>query len=128
MVPLLLESVLLLSVIFYLGFTQLLSPDLLRGVRLPGATEPEREIGARKLFAFLYGSAPLFGLFGTVVGLTLAFGQVGQGDSGAILEALATQLYTTAYGLVIAIPAYAFHTLYPWRYDEPARVEGEASE
>jgi biopolymer transport protein TolQ len=52
--------------------------------------------------------APFFGLFGTVWGIVTAFHQIGvQGSASlsAIAPGIAAALITTAFGLVVAIPA-----------------------
>ncbi len=51
--------------------------------------------------------APLLGLLGTVVGLIAAFGNIAEsGSGGAAVVALGVKeaLYTTAFGLVVAVP------------------------
>ena len=53
-------------------------------------------------------SAPFIGLFGTVVGIINAFramAATGQGGLGAVSAGIAEALFTTAAGLLVAIPA-----------------------
>ncbi len=55
--------------------------------------------------------APMLGLLGTVQGMIMAFDTLGTGapDVGALATAIAQALWTTAAGLVIAIPAITFY-------------------
>jgi len=53
-------------------------------------------------------AAPFIGLFGTVVGIINAFRSMassGQGGLGAVSAGIAEALFTTAVGLIVAIPA-----------------------
>ena len=55
--------------------------------------------------------APMLGLLGTVQGMIAAFAglaQAGAGGGGALAESISQALWTTAFGLFIAIPALAF--------------------
>ncbi len=63
--------------------------------------------------ATIASSAPLLGLFGTVVGMIDIFGsQSGVSNNPAQLaHGISTALYNTAFGLIIAIPS-----LICWRY------------
>lgn len=52
-------------------------------------------------------SAPMLGLFGTVLGMVGAFGKLASGDkvdATSLAGDISFALYTTAYGLAIAIP------------------------
>ncbi len=111
MFPLLIESFLLVAVIAFAASAHFFNPEWI-------ASTNGKDSCAKMLLDFLFGSAPMFGLFGTVVGLTMAFGQLGLGGGEQIGKALASQLYTTAYGLCVAIPAYTVSVLYPWRRSE----------
>ena len=66
----------------------------------------ERYMGALATIATI---APLLGLFGTVVGMIEIFGS--QQSTGAnpqqLAHGISIALYNTAFGLLIAIPAYA---------------------
>ena len=59
--------------------------------------------------ATLASAAPLLGLFGTVVGMIEIFGsQQGVGaNPQQLANGISIALYNTAFGLLIAIPAYA---------------------
>ena len=58
--------------------------------------------------------SPLMGLFGTVVGMIEIFGS-GSGaghDPQQLAHGISVALYTTAFGLIIAIPSMIFHRHY----------------
>jgi len=58
--------------------------------------------------ASISSAAPFIGLFGTVVGIINAFRSMaatGQGGLGAVSAGISEALFTTAVGLVVAIPA-----------------------
>ncbi|MBX3231693.1 MAG: MotA/TolQ/ExbB proton channel family protein [Labilithrix sp.] len=72
----------------------------------------EREIADLKRglggLASISSAAPFIGLFGTVVGIINAFQSMaatGQGGLGAVSAGISEALFTTAVGLVVAIPA-----------------------
>lgn len=57
-------------------------------------------------------NAPYIGLLGTVLGILIAFYDMGQGgkiEAGEIMLGLALALKATALGLVVAIPAILFY-------------------
>jgi biopolymer transport protein ExbB len=66
----------------------------------------ERYMGALATIATI---APLMGLFGTVVGMIEIFGsqQSGVANPQQLAHGISIALYNTAFGLLIAIPAYA---------------------
>jgi len=62
--------------------------------------------------ATIGANAPYVGLLGTVLGILIAFYDIGQGgaiETGAIMLGLALALKATALGLVVAIPAIIFY-------------------
>ncbi len=72
----------------------------------------EREVASLKKglggLASISSAAPFIGLFGTVVGIINAFRAMaasGQGGLGAVSAGIAEALFTTAAGLLVAIPA-----------------------
>jgi len=72
----------------------------------------EREVASLKKglggLASISSAAPFIGLFGTVVGIINAFramASTGQGGLGAVSAGIAEALFTTAAGLLVAIPA-----------------------
>ncbi len=72
----------------------------------------EREVASLKKglggLASISSAAPFIGLFGTVVGIINAFramASTGQGGLGAVSAGISEALFTTAAGLLVAIPA-----------------------
>lgn len=62
---------------------------------------------------------PLLGLVGTVVGMVRAFGhlsETGQADPAELAGDISIALLTTAWGLVIAVPAFVFLLIAVVRY------------
>lgn len=71
---------------------------------LPSAAPGERR--ARDLLDLATEVAPLCGIFGTVVGLGCSLHSVGKLDARSFLvDGLRTALYTTGYGVVMALVA-----------------------
>jgi len=65
--------------------------------------------------ATLAAIAPLLGLYGTVVGLIRAFNDIaitGSGGPEVVGRGIAEALLTTAFGLIIAVPALIFYNLF----------------
>jgi len=77
-------------------------------------------------------TAPLLGLFGTVIGIIIAFRDIAQSDAMGKPEALATgiaqALITTASGLAIAIPTQAAYYWFRGRIDRFWRLVEESGE
>ena len=72
----------------------------------------EREVAGLKRglggLASISSAAPFIGLFGTVIGISNAFRSMansGQGGLGAVSAGISEALFTTATGLLVAIPA-----------------------
>ena len=76
--------------------------------------------------------SPLLGLLGTVRGMIRAFNEIavaGVGDPGALAGGISEALYTTAFGLGIAIPALVFYNYFTHRTDRLVRkLESFSSE
>lgn len=73
--------------------------------------------------ATIASAAPLMGLFGTVVGMIEIFGSQSPGaatggNPAQLAHGIATALYNTAFGLIVAVPSLIF-----WRYFR-AQVDG----
>ena len=68
---------------------------------------------AKKGLTFLSivsSTAPFIGLFGTVVSILIAFSHMGNNTSlSLVAPAISEALIATAIGILVAIPAYAFH-------------------
>jgi biopolymer transport protein ExbB/TolQ len=65
------------------------------------------------VLATLGSNAPFIGLFGTVLGIIQAFGELSQNQNGtqSVMAAISEALVATAVGLLVAIPAVvAFNT------------------
>ena len=83
-----------------------------------GAIGTER-LRYEKRFSYLAtvgSNAPFIGLFGTVIGVILAFDQLqdasgGGGPSTAVMGVIAEALIATGIGLLVAIPAIIFFNL-----------------
>jgi biopolymer transport protein ExbB len=77
-------------------------------------------------------TAPLLGLFGTVIGIIIAFRDIAQSDAMGKPEALATgiaqALVCTASGLAIAIPTQAAYYWFRGRIDRFWRLVEESGE
>ena len=86
-----------------------------------------RYIGALGTIAVV---APLMGLFGTVVGMIEIFGAYSPtgADPAQLAYGISVALYNTGFGILIAIPATAFHRIYRSRADNlVGDLEREAS-
>lgn len=63
----------------------------------------------------IVGLAPLVGLLGTVCGMLKAFGSVHELASNKpdiLIEGISMALLNTAFGLIVAIPAMVFHSVF----------------
>lgn len=85
----------------------------------------EREVADLKRglggLASISSSAPFIGLFGTVVGIINAFQSMaasGQGGLAAVSAGIAEALVTTAFGLLVAIPAVLIYNYLTGRVDD----------
>ena len=77
-----------------------------------------------KILGTITAIAPLIGLLGTVVGMIKAFNVIvmeGIGNPGALSGGIAVALYTTAFGLSIAIPSLVFYNYFMHRTDKIIR-------
>src|SRR3954454_10979582 len=86
--------------------------DVVDAVNLAIDRVKEREVANMKKglggLASISSAAPFIGLFGTVVGIINSFRMMaasGQGGLGSVSAGIAEALFTTAVGLVVAIPA-----------------------
>ncbi|MES2638768.1 MAG: MotA/TolQ/ExbB proton channel family protein [Myxococcota bacterium] len=82
------------------------------------AASVDAELKVRRRIAYLStvaSIATMVGLFGTVYGLILAFGALGDvaaaERAAQLSEGSSTAMATTAFGLLVAIPALAAHAL-----------------
>ena len=73
------------------------------------------EIGALEkgmgILATVAGVAPLLGFLGTVIGIAMAFDEIatagGQVSADLLADGISQALYTTVFGLIVGIPAFA---------------------
>jgi biopolymer transport protein ExbB len=78
------------------------------------AVEADEALQGRVAYLATIGNiATMLGLLGTVYGLILAFGALGDTSAGEravrLSEGISTAMATTAYGLLVGIPALAAH-------------------
>ena len=63
------------------------------------------------LLATVAGVAPLLGFLGTVIGIAITFNEIasagGQVSADLLADGISQALYTTVFGLVVGIPAFA---------------------
>ena len=75
--------------------------------------------------------APMLGLLGTVLGMIrmfLVINEIGVGDAGRLAGGIGEALMSTAFGLVVAIPAYIFHRYFRGRvHDYALALASEAN-
>ena len=86
----------------------------------------DRVRGGLRLLAFVTATAPLLGLFGTVLGMIEAFQELEasgrQVDPGQLSGGIWQALLTTAAGLAVAIPTSAFLALFQSVTERTARA------
>ena len=69
----------------------------------------------------LGNNAPFIGLFGTVLGIIIAFRELAlnpQGGASVVMRGISEALIATAVGLIVAIPAVMFHRYFRGRIAE----------
>jgi biopolymer transport protein ExbB len=98
------------------------APDLLKERAEQSVAQVVREIEAGLSGLGLVASlGPLFGLFGTVVGITLVFNRLSDtalsGGPEQLAGGISTALYTTIFGLVIGVFALVSHRYFSSRLD-----------
>lgn len=72
------------------------------------------------ILAIVAHATPLLGLLGTVTGMIQAFQAValhGTGDPAVLANGISQALYTTAGGLIVAIPALVFYNYFNQKSD-----------
>ena len=94
---------------------------------MKGALATQRERMERRLayLGTLGNNAPFVGLFGTVVGIVMAFERLGEAGKAAgaaaagattdVMSSIAEALVATAVGLLVALPAVAFFNYFQRR-------------
>ncbi len=124
------------------AFARLMLPCLQRaadtiGYELETALE---ESGARLLYdlrrnckplAVIADISPLLGLMGTVTGMIKAFDVVARsgalGRTELLAEGISEALLTTAFGLLVAIPAVVFYNIYRSKAENMLRLMEDAA-
>ena len=72
------------------------------------------------LLSLAANASPLLGLLGTVTGMITAFNSIalnGTGDAGVLAKGISEALYTTARGLIVAIPCMIFYNYFNKKID-----------
>lgn len=106
-----------------LSLTQLEALQLTIEAEIGGTVEASRRM--IPILAIVGATAPLLGLFGTVIGIMNAFlsiAQNGTGNIAAVAPGIADALIATAAGLGAAIPAVIGYNIFTGRAE---RLEGE---
>jgi len=64
------------------------------------------------ILSIIASTSPFIGLFGTVVGILESFSTFKEGVTlSAVAPAISEALIATAFGILVAIPAYSFHLM-----------------
>lgn len=106
-----------------IALSRILRAGLLRFTQGPKAIENAIQDAGRReatllrknlgLLAFLANMAPMLGLFGTVLGMIKSFDAIAiygqQGNVGFVASGIAEALITTAWGLMVGIPALGLY-------------------
>ena len=98
--------------------------------------QAQREVQSLKrglgLLATVGSTAPFVGLLGTVMGIVNSFQSMaatGSGGLGTVSAGIAEALITTAFGLLVAIPAVmAFNSLQGWVDDRTVDISESSNE
>ncbi len=121
-----------LSTILMVGFSNITEGYEAIQESIASAAEIENEkLMQRVNYLNLCGQiSPMLGLLGTVVGMVRAFsslaGAAGASKAALLASAISTALWTTAVGLIIAVPALLAYTLFR-NYATRLVLEVEAS-
>ena len=82
-----------------------------------------------QIMGTIAGIAPLLGLLGTIIGMIMVFDQIsvaGGADKSKLAEGIMVALFTTAFGLIVAIPGIVFNRYFGSRVQGFAeKVEGD---
>lgn len=86
--------------------------EIMESEILEQRTKMERFLGGLNTIGNV---APLLGLLGTVLGLIQAFGNIatsGSGGPAVVAKGVQEALYTTAFGLIVAVPVIFFYNYF----------------
>ena len=98
-------------------------PQAVEAVHAAGRTQVASLERGLTLLEIIASVSPLLGLLGTVLGMVTVFNAItaqGIGDPQVLSDGISKALVTTVAGLIIAIPALAFHSWLSRRVDDYA--------
>ena len=87
---------------------------------LSALEEKGKEKAIERIKSLVANASPLLGLLGTVTGMIKAFNSIalnGTGDAGVLAKGISEALYTTAGGLIVAIPCMIFYNYFNKKID-----------
>jgi biopolymer transport protein ExbB len=90
----------------------------MEGVQAEGRRQLGRLERGLVLLEIIAGISPLIGLLGTVLGMVTVFNAIterGVGNPAVLSDGISKALITTIAGLVVGIPALAFHSWFSRR-------------
>ncbi|MDB4956085.1 MAG: MotA/TolQ/ExbB proton channel family protein [Myxococcales bacterium] len=100
-------------------------PEAFREVLSKGLTDRRKEVESGLVFLGTLGNnAPFIGLFGTVLGIIVAFRELssaaanvagGSGNMNNVMAGIAEALVSTAVGILVAVPAVVFFNIFQKR-------------
>ena len=99
--------------------------DLLSGAE---AKEKQRYKARLSFLATVGSNAPFIGLFGTVLGIIKAFGELGEdlgNVSGDLMAGISEALVATGVGLFVAIPAVIAFNVFTGKLEAVAQGKGD---
>ncbi len=107
--------------------------DIREAIENAGSMEIPRLERYLSALATCANIAPLLGLLGTVQGMIMAFAQIqhkrGQVSPADLAEGISTALYTTAFGLTVAIPLLVLYNYFTSRVEDlVVEMEGSSTE
>jgi biopolymer transport protein ExbB len=117
----------MLGTVFASGLRSVIAEPRIAEESLRQAFENAGRIALHRLERYLNtlgtiaATAPLLGLFGTVIGMIEIFGSqspTGASNPQMLAHGISIALYNTAFGLMIAIPALMFYRFFRGRVDE----------
>jgi biopolymer transport protein ExbB len=117
----------MLGTVFASGLRSVIAEPRIAEASLRQAFENAGRIALHRLERYLNtlgtiaATAPLLGLFGTVIGMIEIFGSqspTGASNPQMLAHGISIALYNTAFGLMIAIPALMFYRFFRGRVDE----------
>ncbi len=107
-------------------------PDAVKAAAATACDEENLKLVHKISWLSLFGSlGPMLGLFGTVVGMVMAFTRIAeQGDSPSprdLAQGIFTALVTTVWGLLVAMPALGFFYVFKMRVQRLSFELGNAA-